>query len=590
MARENEERMDSRFDRGADMARRWADTMHAIVGRVRPYEPVEFYRQTQEGIGTVANPDGSITFSAQSARWTSLVGERMLNAHYPGQHPEPTRNDTEYVRYTVSRFARVYGDTLLPRDPDLSVPLRVLDRGLRANIDVPRMIRDARLEQAFPQINNLGDQYPLYQGVLDTLTDRLSDRLEMTSDELGLLLRRTPPAERFEVLADTLIEGDRLQRRLPDGSARTLPADHVSALKARLVHELASTFMEGAEQAVWDGTDTRSAGNRLGARAAQNLFTELDRSSHDIVTGQRGYAQVSALMATVESRLSTGEADHWNGQLHAATLPSDMLGYAGPDRALTFDTERVIDVLADADPAEPPTPEVRAAVDAVASQAAGLCNPSTPGAAPAGAAAQAFDAQLRHDFVNHERADLYAAVGFTDPPRDAVPESGQTATAGVMAALTKKAGQQLHLDPHQITAELLTTPPDERFAKAAALSLGYQGKVVDHGQLGSATTELAGRIQTAFAAAQEADRTGRTKLHAWSRATAGRALSQQLTRSIDKARKPIERAGTTTDQAIRAATTGQALPGTRVNGAAASAQSAYQPDNARSGQGISGRG
>ena len=590
MARENEVRMDSRFDRGADMAGRWADTMHAIVGRARPYEPVEFYRQTEEGIATVANPDGSITFSAQSARWTTLVGERMLNAHYEGQYPEPTRNDTEYIRYTVSRFARVFGDTLLPRDPDLAVPLRVLDRGLRENIDVPRIIRDARLEQAFPRINHLGERYPLYQGATETLTDRLSDRLEMTSDELGLLLRRTPPAERFEVLADTLIEGDRLQRRLPDGSARTLPADHVAALKARLVHELDSTFMEAVEQVVRDGADTRTAGNMLGARAAQNLFGELDASRDDIVTEQRGYAQVSALMATVESRLSTRGADHWNGQLHAATLPDDMLGYAGPDRALTFDQGRVIDVLVDADRAEPPTPEVRAAVDAVASQAAGLCNPGTPGAAPAGAAAQAFDAQLRQDFVNHERAGLYAAVGFTDRPREAVAESGRPATAGVMAALTKKAAQQLGMDPHQVTAELLATPPDERFAKAAALSLGYRGKVVDHGQLGSATTELAGRIQTAFAAAQEADRSGRTKLHAWSRATAGRALSQQLTRSIDKARRPIERAGTSTDEAMRAATAGQALAGTRANGAAAFGESAYQPDSGRSGKGINGRG
>src|SRR5690242_11496737 len=102
MARENEVRMDDRVDRGAGMARRWAETLHAIVGR--PYEPVEFYRQTETGIGTIANPDGSITFSARSAGWTSLVGDRMLNAHYVGQYPEPTRDDTENVRYTVSRF------------------------------------------------------------------------------------------------------------------------------------------------------------------------------------------------------------------------------------------------------------------------------------------------------------------------------------------------------------------------------------------------------------------------------------------------------------------------------------------------------
>lgn len=587
MARENEVVMDSRFDRGADMVRRWADTMEDILGR-RTREPFELRRQTEWGIGSRANRDGSITLSAQSASYASMVGDRLLNAHYPGQHPDPTDLDNQYIRHTIRRFGRVYGDMVQPRDPYLSEPLRVLDRALRENIDLPRMIRESRVELSFPQINTVGDKHPLYQAATSTLTSRLGERLGMGSEELDYLLRRTPAADRFEVLADALIERDTQQRHLPDGSARTLPEDHVAALKARLVQELDTSFARFEDQAFM-GRNTRATGERLGDRAAANLVGHLDSARDHIASEQRGYAQVSSLVAAVQSELTTGEVDYWNGQLHEATLPSEMPGYAGPDRALTFDREKVIDVLATADLTAPPTPEVHAAVDAVASQAARLCNPSTPGDAAADPAAQAFEDQLRRDFIERQRGNLLAAVGYPDPPRDASSEHSQTATAQVTAALTKKAGQQLRLQPHQVAAELLTTPPDERFAKAAALSLGNQGKVVDRGQWDGATTALAGNIRTTFATAQEADRTGQTKLHAWSRATAGRALSQKLTRAIDKTRRPIDRAGSSADQALRAATTGQALAGS-TRSATSSTGPAHLPEADRSERGVSGRG
>ncbi|MEV5964885.1 hypothetical protein AB0L70_24140 [Kribbella sp. NPDC051952] len=582
--------MDTRFDRGADMALGWADTMDDIMGRRRRSEPFELFRQTELGIGTRANPDGSMTLSAQSAGWATMAGERLLNARYAGQYPDPTLAETRQVRYTVARFGRVYGDMVLPRDRDLSAALKVLDRGLRDNIDLPRMIRESHLELEFAQINNLGDRHPLYQAATRTLTGTLGERMKMEPEELDYLLRRAEPAERFEVLADTLIERDPQQRRLPDGSARTLPPDHLAALKARLVQELDTSFAR-CEDHAFMGRNTRTVGNQLGAEAVTNLVRHLDEARDNIDSEQRGYAQVSSLVAAVQSELTAGETDYWNGQLHEATLPSEMLGYAGPDRALTFDREKVIDVLATADLTAPPTPEVHAAVDAVASQAAHLCNPSTPGSAAADPVAQAFEDQLRRDFVERQRGHLLAAVGYPDPPRDASSEHSQTATAQVTAALTKKAGQQLRLQPHQVAAELLTTPPDERFAKAAALSLGNQGKVVDRGQWDSATTALAGNIRTTFATAQEADRTGQAKLHAWSRATAGRALSQKLTRAIDKTRRPIDRVSSSADQALRAATTGQALAGsTRAKGVAASTGPAHLPEAGRSERDVSGRG
>lgn len=594
MARENEVFMDDRVDRGVTLARDWADALNAVLGRGRPYEYFDLYRRTGYG-ASAANRDGSITLSALSAHWTSVAGDRLLNAHDHLRLPRPTRAETESIRNAVASFGRVYGHRLLPRDPDLSDPLRVLDRGLRANIDVPEMIEQSRLALSFPEIKLLDDRYPLVQAAVRRLTGTIETRLRMEPQELDYLLRRTPAEQRFEVLADALIERDPLRRVLPDGSARTLPADHVAALKGRLVRELDSTFMECAFQAYAEDNDTAAVGNALATEGATNLFTTLDESRHEIDTDQRGYAQVATLMAAVQAELTTGDADYWSGELHEATLPGQMLGYAGPDRALTFDREKVIDVLATADPTAPPTPEVRTAVDAVASQAALLCNPGTPGAAPADPVAQAFEDQLRQDFVNRQRADLFAAAGFADPPRDATSEQGQTATAQLMAALTTKAGHQLRLDPHQVAAELLTTPPDERFAKAAALSLGNQGKVVDRGQWDSATKAVAGSIQTAFANAQEADRTGRTKLHAWSRTTAGRALSQQLVRRIDTARKPIDKASASADRALReqlaAATAGQAVAGSsRSNGAVSSTEAAHLPGAGRPGQGISGRG
>jgi hypothetical protein len=592
MARANEEVMGSRGDRGAEMVERWADTMDNILGRPRRREPLELRRQIQWGIGSRANPDGSITLSAQSAHYATMAGERLLNARDEDLR-DPTYRETQLVRYTASRFGRIYGDMVQPRDPDLSDSLRVLDRALRENIDLPRLISESDLELSFPEINYLYDRHPLYQAATQALTGALGERLGMGPEDLGYLLRRTPAADRFEVLAAAMIERDIQQRHLPDGSARILPEDHVAALKTRIVQELETSFTQ-FEKLAFAGWNTREVGDEVGAEAATRLAAHLERARDHVVTEQRGYNQVASIVAAVESKLSTGDADHWSGQLHEATLPAGMLGYAGTDRALTFDRETVIDVLANADTTEPPTPEVRAAVDAVAAQAVHLCNSSTPSVTSTDPASQAFGDQLRQDFLDRHRGDLFAALGYPDPPQGTTSEHRQTATAQVTAALTTKAGQQLGMAPHQVAAELLTTSPHERFAKAAALSLGIQGRAADSGQWTSATTDLAARIRTTYANAEQADHTGQTKRRPWGR-DAGRALSQVLTRAIDKARRPVNKASASADQALQAqvaaATAGQAPPGTQAaNGAASSTSPAHLTEAGRSGDGIKGRG
>ena len=83
------------------------------------------------------------------------------------------------------------------------------------------MLDPERMNRHGPRHRRLEDPepYPVFQGATRELTTRLGRRLGMKPDELDTLLRRTDPAQRFDVLADRLIEHDPLQRRLPDGSA-----------------------------------------------------------------------------------------------------------------------------------------------------------------------------------------------------------------------------------------------------------------------------------------------------------------------------------------------------------------------------------
>jgi hypothetical protein len=532
----------------------------------------------------------------------------MYNAHYEGQY-QPTREEAANVRQALDDFVTVYLDKVDPPDPAMARAVRALDSGLRDTVVIPKIIEGSLVDRAFPDIRDLDGRQPYLQAATGALTARLGRHLGMQAGELEEVLVRTPPAQRFEALADSLVENDPLQRRLPDGSVRTPPEDHVTRLKAALTQELDEIFQQCGEPGRQHDQGARRLGRDFGGRAATTLLGHCAKARDAIDTDQRGYQQVASLMSAVQTDLATGrasaaqgrdsealvlqlkmKADYWNGALHSTDLPDGELGVAGTDRSLTFDQERVIDVLASADPAEPPSPELRDAVDVVATQATRLCNPVTPGTVPNDPTGQSFEDQLCKDFVGAQQDRLFTALGFSEDHLDSNAQNA-TATAQVVATLTEAAARTQGLETHEVTARLLTTPSNERIEAAAALSLGEPGTVVDRDRWAEATKTLAGHIEATITKAADADRNGQTKLHAWNRATAGERLSHQLTTAIDKAGRPV--ASVSGDEAllrsVAAATSGRPRPGgDRTSGSDSAARRGHQPDNGKPGR-ITGR-
>ncbi|MFD3403056.1 hypothetical protein ACFWUU_20400 [Kribbella sp. NPDC058693] len=596
------EKIDGRVSRAEPQAFDWAYHLTLTLGHTR-YDTFDLYaRSDWNDNRNAVRADGAIVLGARTAYWIGVSGHRMFDAHYVGQH-QPTREEAENVRQALDDFVTVYLEKVDPPQPATTPALQALDSGLRDTVVIPKVIEGSLIDRAFPEIRDVQGRQPYLQAATGALTQRLGNHLGMQAGELEDLLARTPPGQRFEALADALVEHDPLQRRLPDGSSRTPPADHVARLKANLTQELDDIF----EQCGEPGRQFDQGAERFGRRAATSVLQHCAQARDAIDTDQPGYQQVASLMSVVQANLATGRAsvsqgrdsealvlqlklntDYWNGRLHTSGLPEGALGYADPDRSLTFDQEKVIDVLANADPAEPPSPQFRAAVDVVATEAARLCNPTAPGSRPNDPAGQAIEDQLCRDFVGQERDRLFAALGFDADQ----PEPDTTATAQVVATLTEAAARRQGLEPHEITARLLTAPSNERIERAAALSLGEPGMVVDRSRWAEATKTLAGNLEATIAKAAEADRNGQTKLHAWNRATAGERLSHQLTTAIEKAGRPVRQADISGDDALRksiaAATSGQPRPGSdRSSGSESAARRGHQPD--KSSQRFTGR-
>jgi hypothetical protein len=211
-----------------------------------------------------------------------------------------------------------------------------------------------------------------------------------------------------------------------------------------------------------------------------------------------------------------------------------------------------------------------------------------PGSVPDNAADQAFDEQLRQNFVRQHETELFTALGFTEPQLGGEPQD--SAVAEVTATLTETAGRNAGLEPREVTSRLLTTPPAERFDKAAALALAN----TDGLPTGSATSALADDLHGVVGTAAEADAKGAGKLHAWSLKTTGEALSGKTVATIDKARKPFSGKGAADDLArrqIAAATSGQAplRPG-QAGGQTSTDARTHQSDNGNSRHGLGGRG
>lgn len=598
------QKIDGRFSRADQQAFDWAYQLTVALGHTR-YDTFDLYaRSDWDDNRNAVRPDGSIVLGARTAYWIGVSGHRMFDAHYLGQY-EPTREEAENVRLALDDFITVYLEKVDGPQPTTTPAVQAFDSGLRDAVVVPKVIDGSRIDGAFPEIRNVRGRQPYLETATRTLTERLGNHLGMKPGELEDMLVRTPPAQRFEALADAVVENDPLQRRLPDGSSRTPPADHVDRLKADLRNELDDIFQRCGEP----GRQLDQGAERFGRQAATSLLQHCAQARDAIETEQPGYQQVASLMSVVQTDLAFGRAsvgqgrdsdaqvlqlklntDYWNGALHSSGLPDGALGYAGTDRSLTFDQEKVIDVLANADPAQPPSPELRDAVDVVATQAARLCNPVTPGAVPNDPAGQAFEDQLCRDFVGQEQTRLFTALGFSAD--QAQPDS--TATAQVMATLTEAAARRQGLEPHEITARLLTAPSNERIQRAAALSLGEPGMVVDRDRWAEVTETLAGNIEATVARAAEADRNGQTKLHAWNRATAGERLSHQLSSAIEKAGRPVRQADISGDEvlmrSVAAATSGQSRPGgDRTSGSDPAARRGHQPDNGKSAQRFTGR-
>jgi hypothetical protein len=154
-------------------------------------------------------------------------------------------------------------------------------------------------------------------------------------------------------------------------------------------------------------------------------------------------------------------------------------------------------------------------------------------------------------------------------------------TAQVVATLTSEAGRKLGLEPDDVAAQLLTTPPNERLDKAVALGVGDSAPQRE---------QLAADLRSVLTSAAQADRDGKEKLHAWSRSSAGEALSRKVTAAFGNARKSAARTGASNDlqRIAAAATSGQTPPGrprSDVQGAAAAhSQKPSQPTQARGGR------
>ncbi|TDW17078.1 hypothetical protein [Kribbella kalugense] len=597
------EKIGSRAD---SQALAWAYHLTEVLGHNRRYDTFELYRRTDwYDNRSAVLPNGAIVLGAQTANWIGMSGSRMYDGQIEGQY-RPTRQEAADVRQALDDFITVYLDKVDPPDPAMAPGLRALDSGLRDTVVVPKIIEESRIDGAFPQIRDVDGRQPYLYGTTRAFVERLGNHLGMPAGDLEDVLVKTPPAQRFEALADALVENDPLQRRLPDGSVRTPPEDHVARLKAALTQELGETFERWGEPSRQHDADAQ----RHGRQGATTLLGHCAKARDAIDTDQPGYQQVASLMSVVQTDLGTGrasaaqgrdsealvlqlklKADYWNGALHTSDLPDGALGLAGTDRSLTFDQERVVDVLAAADPTRPPSPELRDAVDVVATEATRLCNPVAPGTGSNNPAGQAFEDRLCQDFVGRQQTRMFAALGYSEAQLDSRSPDA-TATAQVVATLTEAAARKQGLEPHEVTARLLTTPSNERIEAAAALSLGEPGTIVDRDRWTEATKTLAGTIEATITKAADADSNGQTKLHAWNRATAGERLSHQLTVAIDKAGRPV--AGASSDEAllrsVAAATSGQPRPGgDRTSGSDSAARRGHQPDNGKSGQRITGR-
>jgi hypothetical protein len=562
----------------------------------------------------VAHDDGSMTLSSGAYHSLEQAHDAMYLARLSSD-PDPTPESTRQVRDAVGVFVRNYVELYHEPAPDDPVA-KALDTGLGANTTaayLPRAMADIRLDAAYPGILDLTneDPHPRLQAAAETLCERVGAAAKIDPVDLRDRLLATPPAERWNELADVLIE-ERLGARLDRGYAfagRVLPED-AARIHALLVKDLRNGF-----QAVASSTDdSRSRGQGLAAEAVQRATGHLETFANSgpkpVELPPQGkepaYAEVSAIVQRVQRDLTMGrtgdnlawvltpgqEIKGWNGELEMAKGLRD-LGEVRSDGSLAFDP-RVLTVLEEAHTSPRPLdPELRAevyqAVVVVSREAARHCSPRDPESAN-DPAARAMEDGLVKRYAEWQADRHMVDSGYGEPEAGIDRLAPEDRAVGV---LTQSIGQIARMSEQQVVSELLTTRRSDRFAKAVALGLGDDAPRRGTTAQRDVDALLVPKVQDAFAQIARPER--RFGFRTGNLGRRAEALGTEAAAEIAQAKRyyasPPKGGGGADlqDRSQAAAMTGQPAPGSQAASSATSSRPASTNDGRGSGNEIGGR-
>lgn len=591
---------------------RLIDNLHQAVRRALPRRGrrwtgtvyVDRNPRLDETFDGEVNEDGSMTLSGGAYYTLEHANAAMYDR--PFTDPRAATGASRRLRSTVGAFVRNYLE--LSHEPVRDdVAFQALDTGLCANITaahLPKVMEDVRLETAYPDILDLPneDPHPRLQAAAAALCERVGEAAGIAPDDLRDQLQATPPAERWGLLSDALIE-QRLGARLDRGwgFASGVRPEQAAAVKALLVDDL----RDGFEAVAASTEDSRSNGQVLAAAAVRRATVRLEAFANSgpapVEPQPHGpepaYDQVSAIVDSVQRDLAMGrtgdnlawvltpghQVNGWNGDLEATNEVRD-LGEARPDGTLAFDARRVLAPLAEARTSPRPLDpklqaDVRQAVAVVTREAARLCSPSDPGSQN-DPAAQAMEDALVRQYAKWQTDRLMTDFGYGEP--DA--ESNLMAPSDrAVSVLTQSIGQIAQMRQQEVVSQLLTTRRSDRFAKAVALGLGNDAPHRDTAAQREVDTVLVPSVQAAFA--QVARSEGRLAFLTGNRGERGETLGKQAAAQIAQAKQhyaSLPKGGPGADlqdKSQAAAMTGQVAPGSP----AASSATSSRPVSSKAG-------
>jgi hypothetical protein len=564
----------------------------------------------------VVNDDGSMTLSAGAYYTLQLAHDQMYNARL-STDPHPGPEETRQLRDTVGVFVRNYME-LLHEPQQRDAATSALDTGLRANSTaayLSKVMADVRLDAAYSTILDLQDEdeHPALQAAAEALCEQVGAATETEPDDLRERLQATAPAERWGVLADSLLDwrfGGRLEP-LYAFDDRILPED-AARIKALLVKDLKNGF----ESAAASAQDVRGNGQYFATQAVQRATHHLETFANSgpkpVEPPPHGeepaYAEVSAIVDRVQRDLSMGRTGDnlawvlrpgqlvsgWNGDLEATNGGVRDLGEARPDGTLAFDARRVLAPLAAAHTAPRPLDaklqaDVRQAFVVVAREAARLCAPSDP-ESQSDPAARAMEDGLVRRYAEWEADRLMADFGYGEPEAES---KRLTAADRAVSVLTKSIGQIARLTEQDVVSQLLTTRRSDRFAKAVALGLGKDAPRRDTAAQRDVDAILVPKVQAAFA--QIARPESRFGFLTGNRAERGEILGTQAATQIAEAKQyyaSLPKGGggaDLRDKSQAAAMTGQPAPGSQTASSATHNRPVSNKDGRGAGNELGGR-